>query len=180
MSLEERKRKMREAGIPMPITQLPISEGSTNAIPVTAQNADKHARLQALKSGANKNQVQSLVKATSAQQSFQGIPEVKQKPRPQGHSGQQGQAPVHKVPLQSNFGPAVKVSNEFSAMEAMYGGGSDAPSYNPRPQQVAQPMNTTTQPELSVQQDGYGPVFDPAKLLAKKRQQMQNNQAQQP
>ena len=59
MTQEERIQKMRERGIPMPITQIPLNEGAVGMIPVTSQNADKHARLQALKSGANKQQVQS-------------------------------------------------------------------------------------------------------------------------
>jgi hypothetical protein len=174
MTQEERIKRMREAGIPMPITQMSLSEGSVSAIPVTAQNADKHARLQALKSGANKQQVQSLVKATSQQQQgFQGIPEVKQKRRPQGHPGQD--TPVQTVPVENNFGPVAPISGELAAIEAMMGGSS--PAYNqPAPQMNMNMAQDTSQPELTVDQGGYGPTFDPVGMLAKKRQQMQSNQ----
>lgn len=176
-SLEERKRKMREAGIPMPISQ-PLAEGTTSAIPITAQNADKHARLQALKSGVNRNQVQSLVKATSAQQSFEGIPETKQRKPQQNRPQQQGGG--NKVAVQ-NFVGGAKVSSDFSAMDALYAGGLDSSSYSaPTYSQAAPQLNNTTQPELTVQQDGYGPVFSPENILAKKRQlAAANQQAQQ-
>lgn len=168
MTLEERKQRMREAGIPMPINQL--REG-LSTVPVTVQNADKHSRLQALKSGANKLQIQNLVKATSQkQQEFQGIPEFKQKRRPQGHSNQE--TPVQTVPVESNFGPVSPVSSELSAIEAMMGGEA-SPNIQAIPQGN---VVNTSQPELSIDQDGYGPTFDPAAILAKKRQQVQGNQ----
>ncbi len=170
MTQEERIKRMKEAGIPMPITQV-IGENSISSIPITSQNADKHARLQALKSGANKQVVQTLVKAQgNQQQSFQGIPEVKQNRRPQGQSNQT--TPVQTVAVESNFGPVAPISGELAAIEAMMGGGA-APSYNPQ-QHIE--MTQTMQPQLSVDQDGYGPTFDPVGMLAKKRQQMQQNQ----
>lgn len=170
MTQEERIRRMKEAGIPMPITQMPLSEGSTAAIPVTSSNVDKHARLQALKSGANKHVVQALVTSKSQQQGFEGIPEPKQKRRPQGHPNQGN--PVQTVAVENNFGPVAPISGELAALEAMMGGGS--PAYNPPIQQTNVPQ--TSQPELSVNQEGYGPDFNPAEMLAKKRQQMQQNQ----
>lgn len=169
MTQEERIRKMREAGIPMPITQMPLSEGSASAIPVTHQNADKHARLQALKSGANKQAVQTLVASKSQQQSFQGLPEVKQKRRPSNQD-----TPVQTVAVESSFGPVSPVSGELAAIEAMMGG-SSSPAYNPQPAQQMN-MQQTSQPELSIDPDGYGPTFDPVGMLAKKRQQVQQNQ----
>jgi len=171
MTLEERRRRMKEAGIPLPITN-PLSEGSAAAIPVTSQNADKHARLQALKSGANRNQVQSLVKATGSQGNagFQGIPEVKMKKNP-NHPGNKLSDPSMAVKPQDNFGPVTPVNDELSAIESMFTGVGASPAYNPMP--AAQ---NTNQPELSIQQDGYGPTFDPVGMLAKKRQQVQGNQ----
>jgi len=177
---EQRLERMKQAGIPLPITQHPISEGAMNSVPVTAQNQDKHSRLAALKSGANRQQVQSLVKAKTAQGGFEGIPEPTQKRRPNNPANQMSQvAPEAKVPVR-DFAGAAPVSGEFSAMEAMYGGGNSAASINmnmPQPQinQNQNQMMNTTQPELSVNEDGYGPSFDPAGMLAQKRQSMQQN-----
>lgn len=172
MTQEDRIKRMREAGIPMPITKM-VNESSISSVPITPQNADKHARLQALKSGANKQSVQALVKANSSQQqAFQGIPEVRQNKRPQGNSNQS--TPVQTVAVESNFGPIAPVSSELAAIEAMMGG-SSSPAYNPHPAQQMN-MQQTSQPELSVDQNGYGPTFDPVGMLAKKRQQLQQNQ----
>lgn len=171
MTQEERMRRMRERGIPMPITQIPISEGAIGTVPVTAQNADKHARLQALKSGANKQQIQALVKSKSVQNSFEGIPEPSRKKMPQGSQGNQID-PSKVVPVQS-FAGAAPISGEFAAMEAMMAGAVGASTHiNMQPSSTV--MNTT-QPELSIQQDGYGPSFDPMGMLARKRADMQKN-----
>ncbi len=174
MTLEERRNRMKAAGIPLPITN-PLSEGSASTIPVTSQNADKHARLQALKSGANRNQVQSLVKATGSQgaSGFQGIPEPKMRKNP-NHPGNKLSDPSMSVKPQDSFGPVTPVSSELSAIESMFDGGS-SPAYNPHPVQQMN-MQQTSQPELSVDQGGYGPTFDPVGMLAKKRQQVQSNQ----
>lgn len=166
MTLEERKQRMREAGIPMPITQAPLSEGGVSSVPVTPQNADKHARLQALKSGANRNQVQSLVKAQSVQQSFQPLEAPKPKRRPDANQG-----PVQAVPIQDSFGPVAPVSGELAALEAMMGGVGSTPAYNPNAAFDPAPVHTS-QPELTVSENGYGPAFDPVSMLAKKRQAM--------
>jgi hypothetical protein len=174
---QERIERMKKAGIPLPITQLPINEGAMNAVPVTAQNADKHARLQALKSGANRQQVQSLVKAKTVQNSFEGIPEASQKRRPNNPANQMSQVtPSAKVPVR-DFAGSAPVSSEFSAMEAMYGGGNSSSAINMNMPQMnqAQPQMNTTQPELSIQEDGYGPSFDPARMLAEKRASMQQS-----
>jgi len=173
---EQRIERMKKAGIPLPITQLPINEGAVGTVPVTAQNADKHARLQALKSGANRQQVQSLVRAKTVQNSFEGLPEPSQKRRPQGHPGHPGNQvdPSKVVPVQ-NFAGAAPVSSEFAAMEAMMAGSSmDMSPINMNMNSSAPTMNTT-QPELTVNQDGYGPSFDPVGMLAQKRQSMQKN-----
>lgn len=171
MTQEERMRRMRERGIPMPITQIPINEGAIGAVPVTAQNADKHARLQALKSGANKQQIQALVKSKSVQNSFEGIPEPSRKKIPQGHIG--NQVDPSKVVAVQSFAGAAPISGEFAAMEAMMAGAVGAStSINMQPSSTV--MNTT-QPELSIQQDGYGPSFDPMGMLARKRADMQKN-----
>jgi len=171
-ALEQRIKRMEEAGIPMPVTQIPISEGMQSVNSVPAQNSSKLAMLQAIKSGKNKQQIQSLVKATTAgtQQGFQGIPEPKMKKNPNNPNNQlTKEAPQ----VQGNFGATAPVSSEFSAMEAMYGGGSGNAGYNTQ-QSV---MNTqshvmdTTQPELSVPQDVGVPQFDPQRMLAKKRMQ---------
>lgn len=161
---ELRMKRMKEAGIPMPVTQMPLSEGAASAVPVTAQNADKHARLQALKSGANKQQIQSLVKAKSMQGAggFQGIPEPTMRKNP----NQPGVASDKKVAVQ-NFQAEAPVSSEFSAMEAMFGGEPSAQAISMQMPTQA-PMNTT-QPELTVNQEGYGPDFNPAAMLAKKQ-----------
>lgn len=167
MTQEERIRKMREAGIP--INQTLIRENSVSSIPITHQNADKHARLQALRSGANKQAVQALVSSKSQQQSFQGLPEVKQKKRPNNQN-----TPVKTVAVESNFGPVSPVSSELAAIEAMMGGDSPL-AYNPQPIQQVN-MQQTSQPELSIDHEGYGPDFDPVAMLAKKRQQVEQNQ----
>ncbi len=166
MTREERIRRMKDAGIPMPITN-PLNEGGVSSVPITAQNADKHAKLQALKSGANRNAVQSLVKATSVQQQgFQGIPESK----PKRKMTDPNQGPVKAVEVVNNFGPVSPVNGELAALEAMMGGvgGASAPAYNPN-MNVNQNIHNH-QPELTVNQDGYGPVFDPIAMLNKKRQ----------
>ena len=167
---ELRMKRMREAGIPMPVTQAPISEGAVSAVPVTVQNADAHARLQALKSGANRQQMQSLAKAKSAQNSFQGIPEPTQKRRPSNAPGEQVSSDK-KVEVQ-NFQGQAPVSNEFAAMEAMFGGGPSAGAIN---MNMSAPPVNTTQPELTINQDGYGPDFNPTAILAQKKAQMRNN-----
>jgi len=167
---ELRMKRMREAGIPMPVSQMPMNEGSVSTVPVTAQNADKHARLQALKSGANRQQMQSLAKAKSTQNSFEGIPEPTQKRRPSNAPGEQVN-PDKKVPVQ-NFQAQAPVSNEFAAMEAMFGGGPSPSAIN---MNMSAPPVNTTQPDLTVNQDGYGPDFNPAAMLAQKRAQMRNN-----
>lgn len=174
MTLEERRKRMKEAGIPLPITN-PLNEGSVSAIPVTSQNADKHARLQALKSGANRNQVQSLVKANGSQGNagFQGIPEPKMRKNP-NHPGNQLSDPSMAVKPQDNFGPVTPINSELSAIESMFDG-SSSPAYNPAPMNQNHNQNIT-QPDLQVQQDGYGPTFDPIGMLAKKRQQVKGNQ----
>jgi len=166
---ELRIQRMKEAGIPMPITQVPLSEGAASAIPVTVQNADKHARLQALKSGANRHQLQSLVKAKTAQNSFQGIPEPTKNRRPQA-PGQQT-ASENKIPVQ-NFQAQTPVSSEFAAMESMFGGEPSSASIN---MSMSPAPVDTTQPDLSINQDGYGPAFDPAGMIAKKRAEMRTN-----
>jgi hypothetical protein len=174
MSQEDRVKRMREAGIPMPVTQSLMNEGAISAVPVTSRNADKHARLQALKSGAKKQEIQSLVKGKSVQNSFEGIPEPTQKRRP---SSQQVSHldPDKKVPVK-NFAGAKPVSGEFAAMEAMYGGNNSAAPINmTSPDSAGASMMNTTQPDLSVQDDGYGPSFDPMGMLAKKRAEMQQS-----
>ena len=170
MSLDERIKRMREAGIPMPITNQ-VNEGTISA-PINPQNADKHARLQALKSGANRNQIQTLVKANGSQSAsaFQGIPEVKMKKNP-NHPGNKLSDPSMAVKPQDNFGPVAPVNNELMEVESLFAGDSSASLYNPRPL-----SHNTAQPELSVQQDGYGPDFNPAAILEKKRQQAKSNQ----
>lgn len=159
--LEQRKKRMLENGIPLPITQVNESV-ATNSIPVTNANADKHARLAALKSGANRSMIKDLVASKGKQNSFEPIPEVKQRRNPQ---------PVGKensVPLQT-FQP--KSDPQLSAIESMFDGGSASSQINLNP--VAP---TGTQPELSVQQDGYGPAFDPAAMLAEKKAKLQNSE----
>lgn len=171
---EQRIQRMREAGIPLPVTQMPLSEGAAGAVPVTAANQDKHARLAALKSGANRQKVQNLVKAHSMQGDggFQGIPEPKMKKNP-NHPGNKLSDPSKAVKPQESFGGGAKVSGEFAAMEAMYGGGNSSAAAINMNAPLAQPQMNTTQPELSVQQDGYGPSFDPSGMLAAKRANMQ-------
>jgi hypothetical protein len=165
MDLEQRKARMKAAGIPMPITQAPISEGATGAVPVTSKNADLHSRLQALKSGANKQAVQDIVNSKGRQQ-FQAIPEPKR-------TNAQPVASENKVPVQRSFGPQAKTSGEFAMMDALYGGdgGYAQPTMNLNP--GAGTMDTT-QPELSIQQDGYGPAYNPQQALAEKRRRTQD------
>lgn len=170
---EERIQKMRERGIPIPITQIPMNEGAVGTVPITSQNADKHARLQALKSGANKQQVQALVKAKTIQNSFEGIPEPSRTRRPQGHPGNQVD-PSKVVPVQ-NFA-ASQGSGEFASMEAMMSGTGGAVAPVNMHMQPPAAMNTT-QPELQIQENGYGPSFDPVGMLAKKRADMQRGNA---
>jgi hypothetical protein len=150
---------------------MPLSEGSASAVPVTAQNADKHARLQALKSGANRQQMQSLAKAKSAQNSFEGIPEPTQRRRPSNAPGEQIAADK-KVAVQ-NFQASAPVNGEFAAMEAMFGGGA-SPSAGAINMNMSAPVNTT-QPDLTVNQEGYGPDFNPSAMIAQKRAAMKNS-----
>jgi len=169
---EQRIQRMRDAGIPIPVTQMPLSEGSASAIPVTSGNQDKHSRLAALKSGANRQKIQNLVKSKSMQGDggFQGIPEPKMK-KNTNHPGNKLSDPSKAV-RPENFGGGQKVSGEFAAMEAMYGGsGSAQPA--PINMNAPSPANNSTQPELTVQENGYGPDFDPQSMLAAKRSNMQ-------
>lgn len=177
MTLEERRERMAAAGIPMPITQMPLAEGAASAVPVTPQNADLHSRLAALKSGANKAAVHGIVnsKTGGASQGFQAIPEPKMRKNPNAP----GVAPDKKVAVQ-NFAGGAPVSNEFAAMEAMMAGaGGGAPIAQPQYNMGAQQqLMDNSQPDLAIPDDGYGygPAFNPEGLLAKKRQAMQNNQ----
>lgn len=179
-ALEERKRRMREKGIPMPITQMNEGGGASN-IPITASNQDKHARLAALKSGANRQQVQSLVKSKGGSQGFQGIPEAKVRKNPNNPANKLSDQ-KHAVKPADNFGASAPVSNEFNAMEAMYGGGNDRSQYSAPQQPVLGQQNApmgTRQPELQIPQDGIGPSFNPQAMLQKKRaMEAQNTQPQ--
>lgn len=166
---EARIERMRKAGIPIP-NQTPVIENYSGAQPQT-QNMDKHARLQALKSGANKQKIQQLVKAKSVQgdSGFQGIPEPKMRKNPNN--------PANKL---SSPGMAVKPAsfsasgsvNEFSAMEAMMAGDSH---YEPSPVSAKAGHGDLAQPILS-QDSGYGPTFNPAAMIAAKKAKMQAQQ----
>lgn len=170
MTLEERKRRMAEAGIPLPKQM--VNEGGISSVPVTSQNADKYAKLQALKKGSNKTQVQQLVKSNNPQSGgFQGLPEPKLKRAPSGHPSNQI-TPGKSVALE-NFSSQAP-SGEFAALEAMYSSGDNYSQ--PSQSYSQQPSNqSTTQPELSIDQNGYGPSFDPQSILAKKRSQLQKD-----
>jgi len=181
-ALEQKMARAKKMGIPMPITQM--NEGVSTAVPVTASNQDKHARLAALKSGANRQVVQNLVKSSSVQGQggFQGIPEPKMKKNP-NHPGNKLSDPSKAVAVQQNFGGGAVNSNEFTAMEAMYGGGNDVGSYGaPQQPALAQQTNAnmaTTQPELSMPTQAAGPVFDPVAMMQQKRMQEQAQPQQQ-
>lgn len=171
MDLEQRKARMKAAGIPMPITQAPISEGASGAVPVTSQNADLHSRLQALKNGANKHAVRDMVINSSkgGPQQFQALPEPKVGKNPNDKI-----TPGKSVSVQKSFGPQAKTSGEFAMMDALYSGdgGYSQPKMNLNP--GAGTMDTS-QPELSIQQDGYGPAFNPQQALSEKRRKAQDN-----
>jgi hypothetical protein len=179
-TIEEKRARAQRMGIPMPVTQM--NEGGVASVPVTASNQDKYARLAALKSGANRQKVQNLVKSSSVQgqQGFQGLPEPVMKKNP-NHPGNQLSDPSKAVPVQQNFGGVAPVSSEFSAIEAMYGGGNDTAAYSQQP--VLAPQNNanmqTSQPELSIPTQAAGPVFDPVAMLQQKRMQEQHVPQQQ-
>ena len=172
MDLEERKRRMKEAGIPMPITQVPLSEGSTSTVPVTAQNMDKHAKLQALKKGANRQKVQELVnsKKPSGPGGFQPIPEPKMRKNPNNPQSRLSDPSMAVKPVE-NFGKTSPIDNELKMIEDMMSS-SNSPSYNVYQQPTDNMSNL--QPELSINQDGYGPEFNPANMLAKKRAELKS------
>jgi hypothetical protein len=175
MSIEEKRARAKRMGIPMPITQM--SEGVSTSVPVTAANQDKHSRLAALKSGANRQKVQNLVKSkgSATQGGFEGLPEPTMKKNP-NHPGNKLSDPSKAVQVQQNFGGGAQNSSEFNAMEAMYGGGNDTAAYSPQPA-LAQQSNVniqTSQPELSIPTQAAGPVFDPVAMLQQKRMQEQH------
>jgi len=151
-TIEEKIARAKKMGIPMPITQM--TEGAV--APVTAANADKHARLAALKSGANKQGMQSLVQSKSAQQSFQGVPETTQKRRPNPNNAN----PSNTVSPGKSVVPVginAPVNSELAAIDAMFGGGGGAPV-------SSSPVGGNVQ--LSV--DSIGPTFNPSEALARK------------
>lgn len=166
---EIRIQKMKKAGIPMPITRLPISESSISSIPITAANADKFSKLQALKNGANKQQLQSLIKAKSSQ-TFEGIPEpkIKQRPNQQNQTSQV----KNKVPIESFQPKKTSEDSQLSAIEAMF---DDGKSYYNTNLNTTQTPNTS-QPELEIREDGYGiPEFSPAAMIQRKRAEVKSN-----
>lgn len=178
-TLEEKRARAKKMGIPMPITQISENSGIAAVIPVTSSNQDKHARLAALKSGANRQKIAGLVKAKSVQGSsgFKGIPEPNMRKNP-NQTGTQLSDPSMVVKPKENFGGAVPVSSEFSAMESMYGGGNSKAAYATTQQPL---LNGNSQNnESQLQQDSYGPTFDPVSMLNRKRaQQAQSQQTQQ-
>jgi len=166
-AIEEKKRRLREAGIPLPISQ--INEGALSNAHITSKNSDMFSRLQALKSGANRQVVQQIVKATnnSGPSGFQGIPEPKMKKNP-NHPQNKLSDPNMAVKPMENFGPVKPIDNELKMIEDMMGNTSSY--YNPQPTNQS---IQTNQPDLTVQENGYGPEFNPSTILAKKKQEMQ-------
>jgi len=154
-TLEEKKARAKRMGIPLPITQ--ISESSV-AAPVTAANADRHARLAAIRSGANKKGMQDLVNSKkSSSQSFQGIPESTQKKNPNN--------PNNKVSPGKSVAPRgfeAPANDELSAIDAMFGGSGGSVAAAP------------TQGNTNLSVDSIGPTFNPAALLAQKNAQAAN------
>ncbi len=152
-TLEEKRARAKRMGIPLPITQL--SESGIAAAPVTASNADRHSRLAALKSGANKQGMQQLVNSKkSSSQSFQGIPETTQKKRPNNPNNtvSPGKAVVPR-------GYEAPVSDELAAIDAMFGGGGTARA------------TSSVQGNTTLSVEAIGPTFNPAALLAQKNAQ---------
>lgn len=160
MSQEERMKRMREAGIPMPVTQM--NEGS-GGIPVTSSNAGRHEKLMALKRGANRDSVKELVGAKSTQNSFNAIPENRNRRQNPNNTVTPGKSiQLAKFETQK--------SSEFDSMESMYGGNDK--SYS-QPATNMYSNNTGNmdnyQPDLTIPNEGVGPIFDPLAMLAKKR-----------
>lgn len=172
-TLEEKRARAKRMGIPMPVTDAPLSEGATTAIPVTQANASMHEKLKALKSGAKRQDMSKLVHADkTAAGGFQGIPEPKMRKNP-NHPSNNLSDPKFAVNPDAGVPAAKSSSNpELNAIEAMFGGsggGSYAtPNFNPQATQ-------TSQPNLTVQEDGYGPEFNPSAMLADKRSKMKND-----
>ena len=167
-TLEEQQERARKMGIPMPVTQHgALNEGAVEAIPVTHANASMHERLRALKKGANKTVIKDMIQSKGKNgQTFEGIPEVKQRRAPAGHPSNKISPGKSVVPKGFDAPP----SGEFAALEAMMGGNTSAPiNMNPAP------AVTGSQPELTVQQDGYGPSYNPESMLAEKRSKMQTD-----
>jgi len=177
-TIEEKRARAKKMGIPMPVTQM--NDGGAATIPVTAANQDKFSRLAALKSGANRQKIQSLVKSSSVQgqSGFQGIPEPKMKKNP-NNPGNQLSDPSKAVQVQQNFTGGVPVSNEFSVMEAMYGGGNDSTPQQPVLAQQNNANMSNSQPELTVPNRVAGPIFDPVAMMQQKRTQEQQQPQQQ-
>lgn len=169
--LEERIKRMREAGIPMPITQVSLNEGGVSAAPITPQNADKHARLQALKSGANKQQIQQLVKseASTGPGGFKPIPEPSFKKNPNNPQNKISSPDKLVKPLE-NLVPYSPVNNELKMIEDLMAGGSSVVSPIPHNQQSNFSENTTIIP------DNYGPEFNPMAILKSKQELKSKNQ----
>jgi hypothetical protein len=98
---------------------------------------------------------------------FKGIPEPTMRKNP-NHPGNKLSDPSKAVKPESFGGQ--KSSGEFAAMESMYGGGGSS-------QSAPINMNATpvqgSQPDLTIQENGYGPDFDPSAMLAAKRAKVQ-------
>jgi len=175
-TLEEKRARAKKAGIPMPITEVPLNEGGTAHVPVTAQNSDMHSRLQALKSGAKRGDMSNLVNAKkngAGPGGFQGIPEPKMKKNPNNPNNSVSD-PSYKINPDAGLPPKPKSSgnSELDAIDAMFGGGGggsySTPTYNPN-------AANTSQPDLSVDDNGYVPEFNPQRMMAEKRSKMQND-----
>jgi len=163
-TIEEQRARAKKMGIPMPITQM--SEGVAIA-PVTTANSDKHSRLAALKSGANKKGMQDLVNSKSAQDSFQGIPEATQKRKPNPNNPNQPSNMVSPGKSVVPKGHSAPVNSELSAIDAMFGGGGGGAVPAP---------SVGGNAELNY--DSVGPTFNPAAELAKKNAMAHEPQVQ--
>ena len=155
------QEKFRQMGVPS-------NAGQTGGAQVMAspQNTNMAQRINQIKMGGKKGEFDKFIKAKSAKDKFEPIPEPKRRKNPNEKVSSE-----HVVAPQS-FG--AKTSPELSAIESMFNGGGSgymptSPGYN---QMQQRPMTT----ELSLDNISLPSMPDPSMYLAQKNSDAYTNQ----
>lgn len=173
-SREEKIARAKKMGIPMPITDSGVlNEGGVSSVPVTSKNAAAHERIAAIRRGANRGDFSKMINSTK-KGGFEAIPEPKMRKNP-NHPANQLSDKKYSVNPDSGA-PAANIphNSELAAISNMFEGGSSSynmPSFNPEAK-----LSNNQQPDLSIQSDGYGPEFNPTRMISEKRAKMQQSE----